>query len=176
MTFFVDIYMTPFYLLYSFWWSDNLSPHSTPFCKQLNRNFWKVRFLRFYVVFCYGIQSAHWKIGKSSFAFSTVVCLILLSKIKVCGLVVKCAVYVFWLFHLFPHTEKWVCRGIYSKRSGANYPRKYAVLWFFSWQQNYALNVPWKSNIDVIVTTISLWQEGGVGNLDIILRCALAIM
>ena len=58
-----------------------------------------------------------------------------------CGLVVKCAVYVFWLFHLFPHTAKWVCKGIYSKRSGANYPRKYVVLGFLLWQQNYALNV-----------------------------------
>ena len=66
-----------------------------------------------------------------------------------CGLVVRCAVYVFWLFHLFPYTAKWVCREIYLKRSSANYPRKYVVLWFFSWQQNHALNVPRHVRFDV---------------------------
>ena len=120
---------------------DNLFPHSTLFCNHPNRNFWSARFWRFYAVFQCDIQSAHWKIEKSSFAFSTVVCLIWLSKFKVRRLVVKCAVYVFRLFHLFPHTEKWVCREIYLKRSSANYPRKYAVLGFLPWQQNHALNV-----------------------------------
>ena len=88
----------------------NLSPHSTLFCKHPNRSFWSLYFLRFCDIFHYDIQSAHWKIGKNSFAFSTVMCLIWLSKIKVCRLVVRCAVYVFWLFHLFPHTAKWVYR------------------------------------------------------------------
>ena len=133
---------------------DNLSTHSTLFYNHPNRNFWSARFWRFYAVFRYNIQSAHWKIEKSSFAFSTVVCLIWLSTIKVCGLIVRCAVYVFWLFHLFPYTAKWVCRGIYLKRSGANYPRKYAVLGFLLWQQNYALNVH-RNRLDNI---ISCWK------------------
>ena len=45
----------------------NLSPHSTLFCNHTNRNFWLVRFQRFYDVFQCDIQSTHWKIGKSSF-------------------------------------------------------------------------------------------------------------
>lgn len=142
---------------------DNLSIHSTLFCNHPNRNFWSLYFLRFSAVFRYDIQSAHWKIEKSSFAFSTVVCVIWLSKIKVCRLVVKCAVYVILPFYLFPHTAKWVCRGIYSKRSNANYLRKYAILGFLLWQQNYALNVPrypWIDNIRWLVSTeIRLWEQ-----------------
>ena len=46
---------------------NNLSPHSTLFCNHPNRNFWLARFLRFYAVFQCDIQSAHRKIGKSSF-------------------------------------------------------------------------------------------------------------
>ena len=44
-------------------------------------------------------------------------------------------------FYLFPHTDfKWV-KLLLSQMGDADKPRKYAVLGFFSWQQNYALNV-----------------------------------
>ena len=86
----------------------------------------------------------------------------------------------FWSYpDLFPHTEKRhlsYLSNILQKEKSAEKSALFHLLSLLPWHQYYALNVPWKSDIDVIVTTISLWQEGGVGNLDIILRCALAIM
>jgi hypothetical protein len=55
-----------------------------------------------------------------------------LSKIKVCGLVVKCAVYAILPFYLFPHTDfEWV-KLLLSEKDNADKSRKYAVSGFFS--------------------------------------------
>ena len=82
-----------------------------------------------------------------------------MSKIKVCGLVVRCAVYAILPFYLFPHTDfEWVKLRL-SEKGDADKPRKIAVLSIVSCQQNYALNVPRKPDIDVKATTIFVHQE-----------------
>ena len=76
----------------------------------------------------------------------------------------------FWSYpDLFPNTEKGhlsYFSNILQKEKSAEKSALFHLLSLLPWHQYHALNVPWKPDIDVIVTTISMKRETWKWKLD----------
>ena len=76
----------------------------------------------------------------------------------------------FWSYpDLFPHTEKRhlsYLSNILQKEKSAEKSALFHPSSLLSWHQYYALNVPWKPDIDVTMTTILVRQLGKMSNFD----------